>query len=164
MLTRRSLLISTISGAALTGCAASITPSQLGNARGAWNDRRAAPGPKATLLVSVTGVRPGKGVVRVGLYDADTPFPTQDEDISFATVPAASPMVELRFHEVPFGTYALAAYQDLNGDGRLNTTFGVPDEPFGFSSGAHAGLTGTPSFREASFAVQSVDVRQNIAL
>ncbi len=51
---------------------------------------------------------------------------------------------------MPPGSYAVAAFQDLDGDGRLGRTpLGLPTEPYGFSNGA--GRRGRPDFAAAAF-------------
>ena len=55
---------------------------------------------------------------------------------------------------LPKGTYALALFQDLNGNGTLDTgAFGIPQEPTGFSNDAQD-VMGPPSFEECSFTVR----------
>ena len=52
---------------------------------------------------------------------------------------------------LPEGTYALALFQDLNGNGTLDTgAYGIPQEPTGFSNDAQ-GVMGPPSFEKCSF-------------
>ena len=49
------------------------------------------------------------------------------------------------------GTYAIKAYHDRNGNGRLDTgAFGAPVEPYGFSNDAR-GTFGPPPFTAATF-------------
>jgi uncharacterized protein (DUF2141 family) len=51
---------------------------------------------------------------------------------------------------VPPGKYAVAFFQDLNGNQKLDTNlFGVPKEGFGFSRDA-MGKLGPPSFEAAA--------------
>lgn len=53
---------------------------------------------------------------------------------------------------LPPGRYAAAAFQDLDGDGRLTTNFlGIPKEPYGFSGTDNK--FGMPTFAEAGFSV-----------
>ena len=55
---------------------------------------------------------------------------------------------------LPKGTYALALFQDLNGNGTLDTgAFGIPQEPTAFSNDAQ-GVMGPPSFEECSFTLR----------
>ena len=52
---------------------------------------------------------------------------------------------------LPSGWYAVAIYQDKNGNGKLDrNVFGMPLEPYGFSNNAH-GVMGPPSFGDARF-------------
>jgi uncharacterized protein (DUF2141 family) len=53
--------------------------------------------------------------------------------------------------KLPEGNYAIAIFQDLNGNGLLDKRgMGVPAEPFGFSNDAR-GKYGPPKFKNASF-------------
>ena len=52
------------------------------------------------------------------------------------------------------GTYAVAVYHDLNGNGELDrTTLGPPDEPYGFSNDAR-GTFGPPKFDKAAIEIK----------
>jgi uncharacterized protein (DUF2141 family) len=67
------------------------------------------------------------------------------------------------FADVPAGTYAIAVFQDLNGNGRLDRTpLGLPLEPYGFSK--DAGRLRRPSFPAASIEVREQDLRIGVRL
>lgn len=52
---------------------------------------------------------------------------------------------------LPNGVYAIAIYQDLNGNGKLDTNFfGIPKEPFGFSNNK-VPIFSEPSFEQCRF-------------
>ena len=56
------------------------------------------------------------------------------------------------FRDVAPGTYAAAAFEDLNGNGVLDRSQnGLPLEPFGFSN--NAGRRSTPRFEQAAVSV-----------
>ncbi len=102
----------------------------------------------ATLIVDVDGAAPGGSVLvalcRGGLDEA---FCGEGRD-----APAAGGVLRFTFDEVAPGRVAVAAFQDLNGNRRLDRTpLGLPLEPFGFSNGA--GRDGRPSFAAASIDV-----------
>lgn len=107
------------------------------------------PAAAATLSVEVDGIAPGAGAVRVavcvgGLEAADCP--------TGQTVAAEAGALRVVFPNMPAGTYAVAAYQDLDGSGRLGRTrLGLPTQPFGLSNGA--GRRARPSFEMAAFAL-----------
>lgn len=66
--------------------------------------------------------------------------------------PASSSTMRFVFDGLAPGRYAIAAFQDLNGNGGLDRTkLGLPLEPFGFSN--DAGRSGRPSFASAAFAL-----------
>lgn len=63
---------------------------------------------------------------------------------------ASSSTMRFSFEGLSPGRYAVAAYQDLNGNGSLDRSkLGLPLEPFGFSN--DAGRSGRPSFVSAAF-------------
>ncbi len=57
------------------------------------------------------------------------------------------------FGDVPSGVWAVAAFQDLNRNGRLDRTpLGLPLEPYGLSG--NVGRRARPDFESASFALR----------
>jgi uncharacterized protein (DUF2141 family) len=103
----------------------------------------AAPAAAATLVIRAEGA--ADGVVYAGVCDRSF-----DE----ATCPyrgrAASKggRAEIRIQNVRPGRYAVAAFLDANGTGRLDKSFiGLPAEPYGFSN--EVGRRGIPSFEGA---------------
>ncbi|MDQ0546219.1 uncharacterized protein (DUF2141 family) [Methylobacterium brachiatum] len=104
----------------------------------------------ATLKVEVDGIEPGAGPVRVALCQGglSEPFCTRGDE-----APASGSRASFTFQDVAPGAYAVAAFQDANGNGRLDRTgLGLPLEPYGFS-GAVA-RRGRPDFSDAAFALQ----------
>lgn len=107
----------------------------------------AGPAGAASVRVTVEGVQPGTGRVFVALCvgGLSEQFCRIGE-----SAPASAPALGFGFSDVPPGLYAVAAYQDLDGDGRLaRTPLGLPREPYGFSNGAGRG--GRPDFPAAAF-------------
>lgn len=66
----------------------------------------------------------------------------------------ANGLAVARFAGVPAGRYAVASFQDVNSDGRLNFggMMGAPSEPWGYSRGAR-GVMGPPRFSDAAVSV-----------
>jgi uncharacterized protein (DUF2141 family) len=108
-----------------------------------------APAAAVTLVVRAEGVDVGKGSVRVavcarGFDEAGCP--------RGANRPADAAALEFVFRDMPAGRYAVAAYQDVNGDGELGKIPpGIPTEPYGFSN--DVGRWAPPSFEKAQFEV-----------
>ncbi|WP_238183221.1 DUF2141 domain-containing protein [Methylobacterium trifolii] len=103
----------------------------------------------ATVEVEVDGIEAG-GPVYValcqgGLTEASC---TDGQDAS-----AGGASRRFVFRDVEAGTYAVAAFQDMNGNRRLDRTgLGLPQEPYGFSG--DAGRRARPDFARAAFGLR----------
>ncbi len=96
----------------------------------------AAPAAAATLNVEVSGAGKGGSIVAM-LYAAPDGFGRLDAKKAKATLRAAATgaPVGFSFIDLAPGSYAVAAFQDLDGDGKLKTNFiGMPKEPVGVSN------------------------------
>src|SRR5690242_4161531 len=84
----------------------------------------------ANIVVHVHNVAP-QGTIRLGLYteasyphDAATP-------VASADLPARAGETVIELQNIPPGTYAIETYQDLNNNGRMDTSLiGLPKEPY----------------------------------
>jgi len=111
----------------------------------------------ADLEVGIGSATGKEGTVYLALYDRNgflrTPLAT-------ATASPANPVAV--FHQLSPGAYAVAIFQDLNGNGKLDRNMaGLPLEPYGFSNNA-MGVMGPPDF--AAAAVQVAQDRQAIVI
>ncbi len=93
-----------------------------------------------SLSVRVNGVRKSKGVVRVILYNSEKTFLSENgyivADSAFARTDGT---LELTLHDLPFGQYAVAFYEDTNLNGVIDLNmFHIPTEPYAFSNGVRA--------------------------
>lgn len=114
-------------------------------------------------MVEVSNVRGQRGVVRLCLTASRDQFPDCGKGSRGADVPVAAGGVRHVFTGVRPGVYAIAAFHDINGDGKMDTVLGIPREGFAFSR--NPGLRPrAPRFGEASFdsgdgAVQQLRMR-----
>ena len=124
-------------------------------------------GKSGTIKVVIEDVLDGQGQVRVALeknakdFDSgsfDTPkYLSRVED-------AKGDSVSVTFPAVPYGTYAIKVFQDLNGDGKLKTGFmGAPEEPWGFSNDA-TGFMGPADFSDSKFELDAPELEITIHL
>ena len=67
----------------------------------------------------------------------------------------------IHFENVPPGNYAIALIHDENSNNKMDTSFGLPREGFGFSRNPVIRF-GPPKFAEAQFAVTTTRVDQGI--
>lgn len=108
------------------------------------------------LIVEVSGVHPGRGVVRATLWREEATF-LKGHSFQHASSEATSESVRMVFEGIPAGRYAVSAYQDENNNGRLDTGFmGKPKEPYGFSNEAR-GTFEPPSFQAAAIDVSNAE-------
>jgi len=94
------------------------------------------------------------GSVKVALFEQDG-FPTTGKAIATKTVLVRDIKAKVIFENIPAGQYAIAVYQDINGDDKLNRKFyGAPTEPYAFSNNVF-GRRGPPNFEAVTFTVES---------
>ncbi len=105
----------------------------------------------AQLDIELTGVENDHGLVRVAVCTPAT-FTTKHCPFTGAA-PAKPGSVVVSVPDIPPGRYAVQAYHDEDGNGRLRRgLFGLPAEAIGFSRDARVRL-GAPSFDEAAIDV-----------
>ena len=105
--------------------------------------------PAATVMVTVDGLQPGPARLLVNLCsDGLQPRDCSDGQAALVTGPTSV----FTFSDVPPGLYAVAAFEDLNGNGVLDRSQnGLPLEPYGFSN--NAGRRAAPRFEQAAVSV-----------
>ena len=124
----------------------------------------AAPAFAADLTIRVGNVLPSGGVLRMGLYNEALYPDDESKPIATADVGAVSPETVVTLHNVPPGIYAIQAFQDLNSNNKMDTTWlGLPLEPFGFSRDAKPFLS-KPSFDDVKFIVAAGENSQSLHL
>jgi uncharacterized protein (DUF2141 family) len=114
----------------------------------------AEPGGASTLRVRVTGVRSDAGSVRIQLFDGPEGYPTKPgKALQRRSTRITKGEALVVFEGLAEGTYALFAFHDEDGDGKVRSNFvGMPTEGVGASNNAK-GRMGPPSFKAASIRV-----------
>jgi uncharacterized protein (DUF2141 family) len=116
-----------------------------------------------TLIVSVEGVKPGEGNIRIAVFDATLrdEFP-EGSYLHSVEVPATTKSMAVEIPNVEPGEYAVAVIQDLNENQKLDRNFlRIPKEPYGFSG---KWKSGSSSYDEALFRTEEVgfEIRINL--
>jgi uncharacterized protein (DUF2141 family) len=102
------------------------------------------------LTIEVSGITPDRGRIYVAVYDRADSFPTSGRQLVGQVLDPTARHLTAHFKDLPPGQYAAVAYQDSNGNGKLDKNFlGIPQEPYGFSNRAR-GSVGPPKFSEAA--------------
>jgi len=101
------------------------------------------------------------GNVMLALYDSEEAFDRGGRPVKAMSVPAGQTAT---IEGLAPGTYGVKSFQDINGDGKMNTNpFGIPTEPYAFSNNAR-GHMGPPTWAEARFEVPASGAAQTIRL
>lgn len=107
-----------------------------------------------------TGAPTGK--VMVALYNSAEAY-SGGTPVKAIQVDVAAGQTEAVFADLPAGDYAMKAFHDVDGNGRMNTNpFGMPTEPFAFSNNARGNM-GPASWDRAEFAASGA-VAQTIVI
>jgi uncharacterized protein (DUF2141 family) len=117
-----------------------------------------------TLTVRVENLSPKGGVLRLGLYDAARYPDDNSTPVASADVPVKAGENVVVLKDIPPGAYAIETFQDVNANGRMDTTWlGFPLEPFGFSRDARPRFS-KPGFDAVEFAVAAGENEQVLHL
>jgi len=113
--------------------------------------------PTRLTLTFETGAE--SGAVMVSLFDSEAAYGAGGEPIRHVRVDVERGERTVVFADLPEGAYALKAFHDVNGDGRMNTNpFGIPTEPFAFSNNARGNM-GPAAWDRARFTVSGETIQ-----
>lgn len=110
------------------------------------------------LTITVKNISEHVGTLKIGVYDEKNYMETT---LASAQVQAYKDEVTVTVTLPHAGKYAVAVFQDKNGNNKLDSNFiGIPNEPFGFSN-QNSYPMGSPKFKNAAF---DVDKDQKITI
>ena len=113
------------------------------------------------LKVTIEGLENNKGKVMVGLFASKEGY-SSDKELRGCSSEIKDRKAECIFEGIPYGIYAIKAYQDKNGNAKLDKNFmGIPNEPYGFSNNAQ-GEFGPPKWEDAKFIIDSKSMSMEI--
>ena len=117
-----------------------------------------------TLHVNITNIRNTKGKMQVQIFknqeDFDNAAPWKSVLIVKATTMKGN-TITYDVTGIPAGTYGIAILDDENTDTKMNYSFMLPTEGFGFSNYYHTAWS-KPKFDSFKFTVNAADVNINI--
>jgi uncharacterized protein (DUF2141 family) len=112
-----------------------------------------APAETFTLTVVVTGASQDGGRIGAALFASAEGFLKDDHAAQRFVRPRTAPVDSFVFHGLTAGTYAIAAFHDANGNGKIDKNlFGAPKESWGTSGEVRPKLR-APRFDEAGVEV-----------
>lgn len=102
---------------------------------------------KNTIIeISLSNQQSSAGKIFLAIYDNEKSFGTPEKAYLSETFQAKNPF--LASIELKNGNYAIAVFQDINNNGKLDKNWvGIPTEPYGFSNDPVIRF-GPPSFND----------------
>ncbi len=110
----------------------------------------ALPAGAADLRVAVTNIAEAKGDIMIAVFDSAESYNKNAQPRAALKLRAQPPAVTAVFADLAPGRYAVATFQDLDGDGKLAANLlGIPSEPWGLSNDARAAFS-RPGFQDVA--------------
>ena len=89
--------------------------------------------------------------MQAGLYNNAEDFPKENRQYRLVVRRVEGKVFTCSFRDLPAGDYALAVFQDIDSDGKIDKNMiGIPKEPYGFSNNIKPRLS-APPFEKAKF-------------
>lgn len=111
-----------------------------------------------TIAVQMTNFDNDLGTVRVGLYTSEATWLEKEARTLVAEIKGQE--ANVRFTNVPDGTYAVSCFHDEDNDGVFDMFLNfLPREDYGCSNGA-VGRFGPPKWQDAKFEVSNGTIRR----
>lgn len=106
------------------------------------------------LQVKITQIKPGKGTLYLYVFTSAEGFPKEEHAATHHSLPVPNSTETSATIEVPEAKeYAIMAFQDLNGDGKMERFMGmIPREPYALSR--NPSVMGKPKFADSVFSRQ----------
>jgi len=103
------------------------------------------------LTLIIKNLRSSTAPVIVSIYGTENEFPEPTGQLKEYKFKAKGNILTAKITDVPFGTYAIALYQDENSNGKIDKNFiGYPTEGFAFSNNFKPTVK-APSFKNCAF-------------
>ena len=104
------------------------------------------------LTLTFPDLKAKQGQIMIAVFDSPQGW-ASGKPVRFANVSAAQDPASAKILALPPGSYAVRAFQDVDGDGKMATNpFGMPTEPYAFSNNAKGNMGPAP-WDQARFAV-----------
>ena len=111
--------------------------------------------PSITLEIKMEGLIPEKGTIRIGLYNSAAAFADEANPNHAQVVSVGKNATQIiKFEGLPEGKYLVAAYQDVNGNKKIDKNIlGIPTEAYAFSNNVFPKWK-SPTFDEAAIKLE----------
>ena len=118
----------------------------------------------SSLTVTFSGIKATTGAILFTVVNSEVAYGDKAPATAQAVLPVSTSSATQVFTGLAPGRYAIKAFHDVNGDGKMNANpFGIPTEPFAFSNNA-VGNMGPAKWADASFDVKAGDNTHTITI
>lgn len=121
-----------------------------------WTTFFLTPAKKGELVLEIKNIESACGVLQIAVYDE--PHFLEEGKALFQTTTLVQTQQDLRIPitNIPFGRYAIAAYHDVNNNGKLDKNYlGIPVEPYAFSNNPRVKWR-SPTFEETQIELNTL--------
>lgn len=111
-----------------------------------------------SLSIEISGIRSSKGKICLAFFRNEKDFKSENPAFTKTIYKsqAKNGSINVKYTDIKSGQYGIALLDDENGDGKMNYSFFIPIEGFGFSDYYHTGLR-KPAFSQFCFNFKDVD-------
>ena len=104
------------------------------------------------LTVNISNIELNRGDIFIGLYDNETNFKLKSGAVDSVIFNPKNTISKIVFENIHIGNYAIAVFQDINNNGKLDVReFKIPTEPVGISNYSLSKSKLPPTFKKAQF-------------
>ena len=109
----------------------------------------------ANLTINISNIELNSSKIFVGLYDNEPDFKLKSGAVDSIVLIPEKETIEVLMQDIPNGNYAVAVFQDLNNNRKLDSReFKIPIEPVGISNYTSNKLSLPPIFKKAKFSIK----------
>lgn len=103
------------------------------------------------LTLVIKNLASATAPVTVSVYGTENKFPVAKNELKIYKLKPHRKVLTAKITDLKYGTYALATYQDVNKNGKIDQNFiGVPKEPYAFSQNYKPTIK-APNFDDCKF-------------
>lgn len=107
-----------------------------------------------TLSIEVSNIQNTETRIFLGLYDTEASFKTKSMAIDSVVFIPKTNVSDIFINNIPDGEYAIAIFQDINNNGKLDMgILKIPKEPIGISNFGEKNKVGIPTFNKAKIKI-----------
>lgn len=109
----------------------------------------------ANLSINISNIKLDGSTIYVGLYDNVSSFKSKSGAVDSVILIPDSNSIDVLLKNIPLGNYAVAVFQDINNNNRLDIReFKIPIEPIGISNYSATSSHLSPTFRKSQFCLK----------